>query len=50
MVGELLKQAEKWMERGIRLEEQGKTPMMLKCIDKAVDFEARGLAAGESWD
>ena len=51
MIGELLKKANQWMDRAIRLDEDGnKTSMMLKCLDKAVEFEAQGLAAGESWD
>ena len=49
MKGENLKKAEKWMERAIDQEEKGKTNMMNNCLKKAVDYEAKGLAAGESW-
>ena len=49
MVGMNLKKADEWMNRAIKMEGEGKGSMMDKCLDKAVKYEADGLAAGESW-
>lgn len=49
MIGENLKKAAEWMERAIDQEAKSKTQMMNRCLDKAVDYEEKGLAAGESW-
>ena len=49
MKGEKLTKAEEWMDRAIRMEEEGKYSMMDKCLNKAVETEKEGLLAGESY-
>lgn len=49
MEGTLLNKAAEWFTRAVRLESEGKIPMMQKCIDNMVKYEAEGIAAGESW-
>lgn len=51
MVGENLKKAQGWFDRAVKLEEEGKSANMLqKCMEKMVECEKAGIAAGESWD
>jgi hypothetical protein len=47
--GEKLNKAEEWMDRAITQEEKGNQSMMTRCIDKAIELEKEGLAAGESY-
>ncbi len=49
MEGPILKKAADWFDRAVRLESEGKIPMMNKCIDNMIKFELEGIAAGESW-
>lgn len=49
MQGALLTKAMDWFNRAVSMEDQGKIPMMDKCLDKALEFERQGIAAGESW-
>jgi len=50
MQGDKLKKAAEWFERALRMEEEGKTSMMEKCLNRAIEFENEGIKAGESWD
>jgi len=50
MVGENLKKALEWFERAVKKEEENNATMMNKCLEKAIEFEKAGIAAGESWD
>lgn len=50
MVGENLKKATEWFERAVKKEEEKNNSMMDKCLEKAIQFEAAGIAAGESWN
>ncbi len=50
MVKEKLKEAAEWLQKALKLEEEKKsTTMIKKAIQKAVELEAQGIAAGESW-
>ena len=49
MIGKNLTKALEWFDRAVVKEEEGKVPLMSRCIDKMVEYEEKGLAAGESW-
>ena len=48
--GEKLTKALEWCDKGINLEKAGKDSLRDRCMNKMVELEAEGLAAGESWD
>jgi hypothetical protein len=48
MIGENLKKAEEWFNRAVKMEEEGKTTMMDRCVTKMLALEKAGLANGES--
>lgn len=50
MIGENLKKAEEWFERAVKKEEENNKTMTDKCLEKAIQYEKDGIAAGESWD
>lgn len=50
MVGEKLTKALEWFERAVKKEEEKNETLMNKCLEKAIQFEKEGIAAGESWD
>lgn len=47
--GTNLKKAMEWFDRAVKLEHEGKLNMMEKCIEKMLECEKAGIAAGESW-
>lgn len=49
-VGEKLTKALEWFERAVTKEAEGNKTMMDKCLEKAIQLEREGIAAGESWD
>jgi len=50
MIGEKLTNANKWFDMAVKKEQENNTTMMEKCLAKAIQLEAEGIAAGESWD
>lgn len=50
MVGEKLTKALEWFERAVTKEGEGNKTMTDKCLEKAIQLEKEGIAAGESWD
>ena len=48
MIGENLKKAGEWFDRAVDKETTNPT-MSDKCLNKALEYEQKGLAAGESW-
>lgn len=50
MIGDNLKKAQEWFDRAVKKEEEKNVSMMEKCLEKALQFERDGIAAGESWD
>ena len=48
--GEKLTKALEWFDRAVGLEENGKSEMVGRCMNKMVALEAEGLAEGESWE
>lgn len=48
--GTYLNKAMDWFNRAVKLEAEGKQTMMDKCIEKMIEAEKAGIAAGESWD
>ena len=50
MQGEKLTSTLKWFNMAVKKEEERNFEMMNKCLTKAIQLEAEGIAAGESWD
>lgn len=50
MEGENLKKANEWFSKAVLLEEKNQPKMMERAIEKAIEFEAAGIAVGESWE
>ena len=45
---ELVADAERWIDKGIKLEAEGKSKKMIDmCIEKAIGFENEALAIGQ---
>lgn len=50
MVGENLTKASEWLEKALKMEEEKKSESMVKkAMQKALELETAGLAAGETW-
>lgn len=49
MMGEKLTKALDWFEKAVKMESEGKFTMMERALDKAIQLEKDGLAAGESY-
>jgi hypothetical protein len=50
MEGENLKKAMEWFDRAVKLEQEGKATMYERCVVKMLEFEKKGIEAGESWE
>ena len=48
MIETNLKKANEWFERAVEKETTNPT-MSEKCLNKAIEYEKKGIEAGESW-
>ncbi len=48
--GDNLANAEKWFNMAVKYDADGNVPLYEKCINKAIEYEKKGIESGESWD
>ena len=50
MIGENLTNAKKWFDMAVKYDEQKNVSLYEKCLTKAIDYEKKGVEAGETWE